>query len=68
MREALLSIFGIVGCVTSMQLTEWVGIICTLAITLTTCGINIYRMIRDRNSDKEVNNEEKGEIYNGKED
>lgn len=47
-----------------MQLTEWVGLICTLAITLVTCGINIYRMIRDRNSDKEKEEKEKENISN----
>lgn len=61
MQDYVLSILSILGCVTSVQLTEWVGIICTLAITIVTCGINIYRMIRDRNDDKE-----KGED-NGKE-
>lgn len=65
MQDYLISIFSIVGCVTSVQLTEWVGIICTLAITIVTCGINIYRMIRDRNDDKE--NKEKENINDKKE-
>lgn len=45
-------------CITSIQLTEWVGLICTLAITIVTCGVNVYRMIRDRNSDKEKEKED----------
>lgn len=52
-------------CVTSIQLTEWVGLLCTLVITIVTCGINVYRMIRDRNSDK--GNKEK-ENQNDKKD
>lgn len=35
------------------EVTEWVSLVGTIAITLTTIGIQIYRLIRDRNKDKE---------------
>ena len=53
---------GIVGtillkAVTSAQVrgevTEWTSLIGTIVITLTTIGIQVYRLIRDRNKDKE---------------
>lgn len=49
---------GFVGCVmTSIgirdEVSAWVSLICSLAIAVVTCGIQIWRMIRDRNSDKE---------------
>lgn len=34
------------------EVSEWVSLIGTIAITLTTIGIQIYRLIRDRNTDK----------------
>lgn len=53
---------GIGGCVlagiTMENLSAWVSLFCSLAIAVTTCGIQIYRMIRDRNKDKENENEE----------
>lgn len=49
-------IIGITGCIltgiTSDQINMWVSLICSVAIALVTCGITIYRMIRDRNNDK----------------
>lgn len=45
------------------EVSEWVSLIGTIAITLTTIGIQIYRLIRDRNTDKnkpaEAENEDK---------
>ena len=45
------------------EVSEWVSLIGTIAITLTTIGIQIYRLIRDRNTDKnkpaEAENEHK---------
>lgn len=37
------------------EVSEWVSLIGTIAITLTTIGIQIYRLIRDRNTDKNKN-------------
>lgn len=34
------------------QVSAWVSIITSVAIALVTCGIQIYRMIRDRDEDK----------------
>lgn len=61
MRDTLTGVIGLLGCVTSIQLTEWVGLICTLLITLTTCGIQVYRLIRDRDTDKQKQIETKGD-------
>ena len=49
---------GFVGCLmTSIgirdEVSAWVSLICSLAIAVVTCGIQIWRMIRDRNSDTE---------------
>lgn len=45
------------------EVSEWVSLIGTIAITLTTICIQIYRLIRDRNTDKnqpaEAENEDK---------
>ena len=52
-------IFGtiLLKAVTSAQVrgevTEWTSLIGTIVITLTTIGIQVYRLIRDRNKDKE---------------
>lgn len=35
------------------EVSAWASLICSVAIALVTCGIQIWRMIRDRNSDKE---------------
>lgn len=62
MNDILSSVIGVGGAVvlnaiSSAELrgevTEWVSLIGTIAITLTTIGIQIYRLIRDRNKDKE---------------
>lgn len=37
------------------EVSAWVTLIGTIAITLTTIGIQIYRLIRDRNTDKKKN-------------
>lgn len=49
---------GIIGAiaVNAMTVEKWVGIICSAAMALTYCGIQIYRLIRDRDSDKGANN------------
>lgn len=51
-------IIGFVGCMVASvgirdELSAWVSLICSIAIAVVTCGIQIWRMIRDRNSDKE---------------
>lgn len=37
------------------EVTAWVTLIGSIAITLTTVGIQIYHLIRDRNEDKKKN-------------
>lgn len=55
-------IIGVTGCIlmgiTSEQINMWVSLICSVAIAFVTCGITIYRMIRDRNNDKEPKDDE----------
>ena len=41
------------------EVSAWASLICSVAIALVTCGIQIWRMIRDRNSDKEKKKDEK---------
>lgn len=62
MNDILSSVIGVGGAVALNaisgaelrgEVTEWVSLIGTIAITLTTIGIQIYRLIRDRNKDKE---------------
>ncbi len=38
------------------EINTWTSFICTLLITLTTVGLQIYRMIRDRDNDKKKQN------------
>lgn len=33
------------------EVTAWVSLACTLAITIVTCGIQVYHLIRDRDND-----------------
>lgn len=35
------------------EVSAWASLICSVAIAIVTCGIQIWRMIRDRNSDNE---------------
>ena len=35
------------------EVSAWASLICSVAIAVVTCGSQIWRMIRDRNSDKE---------------
>ena len=49
---------GIGGCLLASigvrdEVSAWTSLICSVAIAVVTCGIQIWRMIRDRNSDKE---------------
>lgn len=49
---------GIIGCLLASvnvrdEVSAWASLICSVAIAIVTCGIQIWRMIRDRNSDKE---------------
>ena len=34
------------------EVTAWVALICTLAVTVVTCAVNIHRLWRDRDKDK----------------
>ena len=47
---------GVIGAiaVNAVAVEKWVGIICSAAMALTYCGIQIYRLIRDRDKDKEA--------------
>ena len=49
---------GVIGAIAVNAITveKWVGIICSAAMALTYCGIQIYRLIRDRDNDKGVKN------------
>ena len=40
------------------EVTAWVGLICTIAVTVVTCVINVYRLWRDRDTDKKQKDEE----------
>ena len=49
---------GLGGCLLASvgvrdEVSAWASLICSVAIAVVTCGIQIWRMIRDRNSDKE---------------
>ena len=60
-------IIGISGCLLACvgvrdEVSAWASLICSVAIAIVTCGIQIWRMIRDRNSDKEE--KKKGEKEN----
>ena len=61
-------IIGFSGCLLACvgvrdEVSAWASLICSVAIAVVTCGIQIWRMIRDRNSDKEE--KEKDEKENG---
>ena len=43
------------------EVSAWASLICSIAIALVTCGIQIWRMIRDRNSDKEEKKKDENE-------
>ena len=49
---------GVIGAiaVNAVTVEKWVGIICSAAMALTYCGIQIYRLIRDRDNDKGAKN------------
>ena len=49
---------GIGGCLLASvgvrdEVSAWASLVCSVAIAIVTCGIQIWRMIRDRNLDKE---------------
>lgn len=59
-------IIGFGGCLLASvsardEVSAWVSLICSISIALVTCGIQIWRMIRDRNSDKEEKKKEEKE-------
>ena len=43
------------------EVSAWASLICSVAIAVVTCGIQIWRMIRDRNSDKEEKKQDEKE-------
>ena len=59
-------IIGFSGCLLACvgvrdEVSAWASLICSVAIALVTCGIQIWRMIRDRNSDKEEKKKDENE-------
>ena len=57
---------GLGGCLLASigvrdEVSAWASLICSVAIALVTCGIQIWRMIRDRNSDKEAKKKDEKE-------
>ena len=57
---------GLGGCLLASigvrdEVSAWTSLICSVAIALVTCGIQIWRMIRDRNSDKEAKKKDEKE-------
>ena len=65
MKDGMIGIGGcLLACVgVRDEVSAWASLICSVAIALVTCGIQIWRMIRDRNSDKEE--KKKDEKENG---
>lgn len=63
---------GFIGCLLSgggsfiENLPNWVTIICSVAIAIVTCGLQIYRMIKNR--DKPVEKDEENENEEDKDD
>ena len=43
------------------ELTAWVGLVCTLAVTVVTCVVQVYRAWRDRDVDKHKCNDKKND-------
>ena len=41
------------------EVSAWASLICSVAIALVTCGIQIWRMIRESKSEKEKKKDEK---------
>ena len=59
-------IIGLGGCLLANigvrdEVSAWSSLICSVAIALVTCAIQIWRMIRDRNSDKEAKKKDEKE-------
>lgn len=51
--DGIVGICGVLALTfTPADISTWVSIICQAAITIATCGIMVYRLIRDRNNDK----------------
>ena len=59
MRDGILGMVGLVLSVSIESVQTWVSIVCAAAIAVTTCGVQIYRMIRDRDTDKMKTNKDR---------
>ena len=65
MKNMLDGLTGVIGVILTTLtgggeiVSYWVSIICTACIALVTCGLQIYRAIRDR--DKDLQNDKKEE-------
>ena len=55
MKDGMIGIGGclLAGIGVRDEVSAWASLICSVAIAVVTCGIQIWRMIRDRNSDME---------------
>ena len=49
----ILGITSLLSVGIASELQEWTSIICMTLITITSCAIQVYRMIRDKDKDKE---------------
>ena len=63
MKDGIIGFSGyLLACVgVRDEVSAWASLICSVAIALVTCGIQIWRMIRDRNSDKEAKKKDEKE-------
>ena len=63
MKDGMIGLGGcLLACVgVRDEVSAWASLICSVAIALVTCGIQIWRMIRDRNSDKEEKKKDENE-------
>ena len=53
-KNGIGSIFALLAVgISETTLTGWVSLVCTLLITITTCFVQIYRLWRDKDSDKQ---------------
>lgn len=56
-------IIGFCGCAILSairdEVSAWVTLACSLAIAIVTCGIQVYRLIRDRDKDNDKKNKKR---------
>lgn len=56
-------IIGFCGCAILSairdEVSAWVTLACSLAIAIVTCGLQIYRLVRDRDKDNDKKNKKR---------